>query len=253
MNTTSVAWDYSALARPYLKRPNYSPAGLDAMLAITKTKTNAAVCDIGSGIGHLTLPLAQRHFIITAVEPNDEMRKLGAERTRDISNISWHKATGEATGLAPDSFALVTFGSSFNVTNRELALRETNRILCKGGWFSCLWNHRDLNDPLQREVESLIKKVIPDYDYGTRREDQTSLIEQSGLFFAPFQIEAPVVHRVSVSDWVEAWRSHATLQRQSGAKFNEIVASIENLLVGRGENEIIVPYKTRMWVAQTLK
>jgi ubiquinone/menaquinone biosynthesis C-methylase UbiE len=185
MESASVTWNYSALARPYLKRPNYSDAGLDAMLAITKITSNSAVCDIGAGVGHLTIPLARRHLILTAVEPNDEMRQLGAERTRDATNISWQKGTGEVTGLPSSAFALVTFGSSFNVTNRELALTETDRILCKGGWFSCMWNHRDLRDSLQQEVETLIKKFIPDYDYGTRREDQTPIIEQSGLFFAP--------------------------------------------------------------------
>jgi ubiquinone/menaquinone biosynthesis C-methylase UbiE len=253
MDTVSVTWDYSALARPYLKRPNYSEAGLDAMLAITKIKEKSAVCDVGAGIGHLTIPLSQRHLAITAVEPNDEMRKLGAERTRGATNILWQKGTGEATGLPANAFAMVTFGSSFNVTNRELALKETDRILCKGGWFSCMWNHRDLSDPLQREVEALIKDFIRDYDYGTRREDQTPIIVQSGLFTAPYQIEAPVLHRVSVSDWVEAWRSHATLDRQSGGKLNEIVESIENLIIRRGQKEITVPYKTRIWVAQTRK
>ena len=253
MDATSVTWDYSTLARPYLKRPNYSEAGLDAMLAIAKVKSSSAVCDIGAGIGHLTIPLSQRNLGVIAVEPNDEMRKLGVERTRNTTNISWQKGTGEATGLSPDAFALVTFGSSFNVMNRELALNETNRILCKGGWFSCMWNHRDLSDPLQREVEALIKSFISNYDYGTRREDQTPIIEKSGLFFRPYQIEAPVIHRISIADWVEAWRSHATLERQSGGKLNEIVDSIERLLVGRGDSEITVPYKTRIWVAQTRK
>jgi ubiquinone/menaquinone biosynthesis C-methylase UbiE len=253
MDVASVTWDYSALARPYLKRPNYSEAGLDAMLAIAKVTNNSAVCDVGAGIGHLTIPLSQRHLTVTAIEPNDEMRKLGAERTRNTTNISWQKGTGEATGLSPNAFALVTFGSSFNVTNREFALNETNRILCKGGWFSCMWNHRELSDPLQREIEALIRGFIPDYDYGTRREDQTPLIEKSALFFRPYQIDAPVNHRISITDWVEAWRSHATLERQSGGKLNEIVDSIERLLIGHGGSEITVPYKTRIWVAQTRK
>jgi ubiquinone/menaquinone biosynthesis C-methylase UbiE len=253
MESASVTWNYSALARPYLKRPNYSEAGLDAMLAITKIPSNSAVCDIGAGVGHLTIPLERRNLILTAIEPNDEMRQLGAERTRDVTNISWQKGTGEVTGSPSNTFSLVTFGSSFNVTNRELALEETNRILCKGGWFSCMWNHRDLRDPLQQEVEALIKGFIPGYDYGTRREDQTPIIEQSGLFLAPYQIEAPVLHRISVNDWIEAWRSHATLERQSGDKFSEIIDSIENLVRGGGKKEIAVPYKTRMWLAQIRK
>jgi ubiquinone/menaquinone biosynthesis C-methylase UbiE len=252
-NMASVTWDYSALAHPYIKRPNYSEAGLDAMLAIIKLSQHSSVCDVGAGVGHLTIPIAMRHFTVTAIEPNDEMRRLGEERTCHVANISWQKGTGEATGQSPDTFALVTFGSSFNVTERKLALTETNRILGKGGWFSCMWNHRDLSDPLQHEVEQLIRKFIPDYDYGSRREDQTPIIEESGLFFRPYRIEAPVTHRIAVSDWIEAWRSHATLKRQAGGKMNYIISSIEDLLIRHGDSNLTVPYMTRIWVAQTRK
>jgi ubiquinone/menaquinone biosynthesis C-methylase UbiE len=246
----SVSWNYSTLARPYLKRPNYSEGGIDAMLAITKTPPGALVCDVGAGIGHLTIPLSQRHLTVIAVEPNDEMRRLGMERTRDNATISWRKGTGEATGFTSGTFELVAFGSSFNVTDRELALKETNRILRPSGWFACMWNHRDLDDPLQRDVESLIKSKIPDYDYGTRRTDQTQIIIDSNLFKRPFHIEAPVCHKISVSDWIEAWRSHATLDRQSNGRLDEIVKAIEDLVVKRGEDELVIPYTTRIWGAQ---
>ena len=245
-----VTWNYSKLARSYLKRPEYSEGGLDAMLAISKPQAGGTICDIGAGIGHLTIPLARRGFTVTAVEPNDEMRALGQERTREISAITWRKGTGEDNGAESGAFDFISFGSSFNVTNRDLALRETHRVLRSGGWFACMWNHRNLDDPLQKEVEGIIKSFIPDYDYGTRREDQTQVILNSGLFETPYRIEAPVVHRVGVGDWVEAWRSHATLDRQSNGRLHEIVDAIAAHLANLGPQEITVPYTTRIWVAR---
>jgi len=249
----TVTWNYSALARPYLKRPDYSEGGLDAMLAIAKTPAGATLCDIGAGLGHLTVPLARRGFTLTAVEPNDEMRALGVERTREMSNVSWCKGTGEATGCDSDAFDFVSFGSSFNVTDRAQALKETHRLLRSGGWFACMWNHRDLDDPIQVDVENIIRSFIPNYDYGTRREDQTRVIVESGLFDTPFRIEAPVLHTVEVADWVEAWRSHATLDRQSNGRLNEIVDAIQAYFDKRGDREIVVPYTTRIWVARAKK
>lgn len=41
------------------------------------------------------------------------------------------------------------------------------------------WNHRDLNDPLQSEIENILRKHILDYGYGTRREEQTGVIDAS--------------------------------------------------------------------------
>ena len=108
--------------------------------------------------------LANQEFIVTAVEPNDSMRELGKSRTKSLKKINWKEGTGEVTGLENDSFDLVTFGSSFNVCDRQEALRETHRILRPGGWFACFWNHRDLNNPIQKEIEVLIGDKIPGSD-----------------------------------------------------------------------------------------
>lgn len=248
-----VTWDYSELAKPYLKRPAYSPPGLDAMLTIMSARPGVEICDVGAGIGHLSIPLAERGYRVVAVEPNDAMRGIGADRTKDIANLSWRAGTGQETGFADNSFDVVTFGSSFNVMDRATALTETSRILKPGGWFACMWNHRDLDDPLQTEVEDLIRSSIANYDYGTRREDQTSIIVASGLFEKPYRIEAPILHRVSSEDWIEAWKSHATLQRQAGDDHLSIVSGIERLLEAKGLSEIEIPYTTRIWIARSVE
>ena len=69
-----------------------------------------------------------------------------------------------------------------------------------------MWNHRDLNDPIQAEIESLIKEVVPEYGYGVRREDQTAIIKASGLFHNVKQFSGSVEHTQNVSECVEAWR-----------------------------------------------
>ena len=147
-------------------------------------------------------------------------------------------------------YALVTFGSSFNVCDRAAALRETVRILAPGGWFACLWNHRDLDDPLQAEVEALIRSRVPDYALGSRREDQTRVIDASGLFGPVEAVEGRIVHTVPAQDWVEAWRSHATLARQAGDGHPAVVVAIENLLKAHGLDSVPVPYTTRAWIAR---
>ena len=132
------------------------------------------------------------------------------------------------------------------------ALKETYRILEPGGWFACLWNHRDLDDPIQKEIENIIKLHIEGYGYGTRREDQTIIIKQSQFFGEVHKIEGRVLHRQALKDCVEAWRSHATLARQAGEKFDAIVDEIALLLISKQVNEITIPYTTRVWVAQLI-
>lgn len=243
-------WDYTTLADAYLKRPDYADAAIDALLAISRQEQGGRVCDVGAGVAHLTLMLATRDLRVTAVEPNDAMRANGIKRTAHLDNVSWFEGTGEMTGQPAQAFDLVTFGSSFNVCEPQTALRETARILRPRGWFACLWNHRQLEDPIQARIEAIIKAHLPGYGYGSRREDQAPILKVSGLFGPVLHLDAEVVHSQEVDECVEAWRSHATLERQAGPAFARIVADIEGYLRDLGCATIDVPYSTNVWLAQ---
>lgn len=242
-------WDYTALADAYLKRPDYSDAAVDAMVRISRAPESGLVCDVGAGVAHLTLKLAARGFRVVAVEPNDAMRENGMMRTRGWANVTWTEGVGEATRQAAESFDLVTFGSSFNVCDRSAALIESARILKPRGWFACMWNHRNLDDPIQSRIEATIREHIPTYGYGTRRQDQTAVINASGRFGPVVRVAGDVKHMQSLEDCVEAWRSHATLQRQAGEKFASVIAEIRRYLESLGVAAIEVPYSTHVWMA----
>ena len=113
-----------------------------------------------------------------------------------------------------------------------------------------MWNHRDLNDPLQKEIEDILKAEIENYSYGTRREDQTDVINQSGLFNEVVYIEGTVIHEVLAEDFIEGWKSHGTVHRQSKDKFDLINAKIRDVVEAKGQEYIKIPYTTRIWMAQ---
>lgn len=242
-------WDYTLLADAYLKRPDYAPAAIDAMLRVANLNQGKA-CDVGAGVAHLTLMLAERGLDVNAVEPNDAMRANGSKRTATLKNVQWFEGTGEQTGQPDHAFDIVTFGSSFNVCDRPLALKETARLLKPQGWFACMWNHRGLDDEIQARIESIISANVPGYGYGTRREDQTAVINASGLFKDVVRVSADVAHEQSIEECIEAWRSHATLARQAGDRFLQVVDEIAAYLKGLGRNSIDIPYSTNIWMAQ---
>ena len=60
------------------------------------------------------------------------------------------------------------------------------------------------------------------------------------------------MHKQTIAECVEAWRSHATLERQAGETFDQIIDQIESYLVSLGTESIQIPYSTNIWVAQLI-
>lgn len=248
---TKTKWDYTELAESYTKRPGYAPDSIEKMLEIAGLRgQGVSVCDVGAGTGILTCVFAGKGMRVVAIEPNAEMRRYGLAATLSFPNVVWCEGTGERTGQASAAFDFVSFGSSFNVVDPSTALRESIRILKPDGWFACLWNHRDLADPLQSSLERVIHSHLENYDYGARRMDQTAVIESSGLFEAVRKIEGKISHAQTIADCLEAWRSHATLRRQAGNKFEIILREISKILSVEKKTTIQIPYLTRIWLAR---
>jgi ubiquinone/menaquinone biosynthesis C-methylase UbiE len=245
-----VSWDYTEHATHYDKRADYSSDAIKNLLKAIGCTPASPAADIGAGTGKLTKELLKHGLTVRSVEPNDAMRTIGIQNTKDTL-AEWSVGTGEATGLPTSSVYAAFFGSSFNVVNQSLALAEISRILVPKGWFACMWNHRNLDDPIQKRIETIIKSSIPTYSYGSRREDPTNIINTSGYFSATKSIEGSFVWKMAKSDVVVAWKSHATLKRQAGSDslFNSIIQQIANYL-GQLPEVIDVPYTTRIFYAQ---
>jgi ubiquinone/menaquinone biosynthesis C-methylase UbiE len=251
----SSEWDYTSQAKFYDRRPNYAPKAIERICKHVGASThgNYAVADIGAGTGNLTLLLANKAAKVIAIEPNDAMREIGRGKTKAMPNVEWRVGSGEKTGLPSGAVDLAAFGSSFNTTDRDASLRESHRILKPEGFFTCMWNNRDLQDGPQKRVEEIIREFVPDYSHGTRREQQADVIIASRLFNNLYYLEEPQAVKMSVENFVDGWRSVKNkywdpATPEGKELLSKIIARIESEFADTPELQIT--YVTRAWTAK---
>ncbi len=246
-------WDYSLQAPYYEYRPNYEPSAVDQMLRIAgfNGQISFQIADVGAGTGNFTLMLESSGAKVIAIEPNESMRRIGEQRVHG-DWVDWKVATGEKTELSKKSIDLFVMGSSFNTTRRQNTLNEVNRVLKPGGWFSCLWNHRELeSDPIQAQSEKIIREFYPKYTHGSRREDQTPLLQKQPFFDRHEYFEKKQWVRQDREKYLLAWRSvrnqHWDLRlSEEKSRFNEMCKRMRSEL----PKELNLTYITRVWMSR---
>lgn len=249
--------DFTQLAKNYIFRPSYSETVLKAILAFIKSDTQDFIfSDVGAGTGKLTELLLSMGLQGHAVEPNDAMRKEGSRICKGV--ITWHKGSGEETGLPDASVNWVTMASSFHWTDPKKSLREFHRILKPGGFLTVMWNPRDLEkDNLQREIQTMIEKMVPSLkrvSSGGKQytEDLENTLTKENYFADVIFMEA--LHKVirTKDEYLGVWRSVNDIQAQAGEeKFEQIMANITKIIPK--QDQIISYNRTRAWTAKVIK
>ncbi len=243
----ALDWDYTRLASTYDLRADYHAGLVEQTLQRLGLPPGAWALEVGAGTGKLTGLLCGHGLQVLASEPNTSMRTVALAKPA-LRRAQWLACRGEALPLAAGAVRLVAYGSSFNVLPAQQALDECARVLAPGGYWLALWNHRDLDDPLQREVEALIRHHLPGYDYGQRRVSPQDSVMGHGAFSHIDAAEQQFVVEVDADDWMMAWKSHATLQRQAGTRLPYILQDIRSLVAT--SSALRIPYFTRLWTAQ---
>lgn len=248
--------DFTRLAQTYDCRAGYSHTVLEFCLSFSRDKRETLiVADIGAGTGKLTQDLNFLGFRGYAIEPNEAMFEKGSGLQL---NFRWSKGTAENTHLEDNSVDIVTMGSAFHWTDQQKALIEFHRILKPGGRFIAIWNPRDLNAcPLQKEIDQWIQQQIPNFTRVSSGSSsfmhglEKTLVKDSYFSDVVF-VEGGHFEKMSQERYLGAWKSVNDIRSQAGEEiFQKIIAHIEKKTDGM--NEIIVPYKTRAWIAKPMK
>lgn len=248
--------DFTGLAEKYSKyRPDYSESVLRAMLGLHDKPVTELVCaDVGAGTGIWSRMLQDTGVkSITAVEPNEDMRRMGLEFLTGAST-QWLDGSAENTGLDDSSCDLVTMASSFHWANFDNAIAEFHRVLKPGGRFCALWNPRLITDnPMLVEIESFLTNLNPDIKRVSSgksgiTENLREMLEGTSEFDDVVYLEGKHIIKMTPDRYIGAWESVNDLAVQLGQEKFQIFMDHVKEVVAKVDY-IEATYLTRAWSA----
>ena len=188
-------WVFNRMASFYPARPAYPAELLDA-LAELAGPPGSLIGDLGAGVGHLALPLAERGYEVTAIEPAqamlDQLRAAATERGLVLRALH---AAAEALPLEPASLDLVVIADALHFLDTELTAQQIARVLVPGGALAlvtCGFGQT----PFMRAVVRLMEEAAP----RRPRALTQSIVHLSALSGVPlsdeqrFHDETPIDH-----------------------------------------------------------
>ena len=257
MTQTLKAGDFTGLAEDYSQhRPDYCPSVLKALLGLlAKPAAEVDFVDVGAGTGIWTRMVnAAAVHSVTAVEPNDDMRRNGIADSRN-TDIRWRAGSAETTGLTDACADWLSMASGFHWADFDTATGEFHRVLRLGGRFTALWNPRLIEaNPLLVEIEAHLETLranIKRVSSGRSgiTETLTEQLWASPYFEDVVYLEGRHVIEMTPERYLGAWRSVNDLRVQLGPeKFEAFLAFVEQRIAGL--QVIEATYLTRAWSAR---
>ena len=152
-------WVFNRMADVYDARPAYPLELIDALAELATS--GRRVGDLGAGIGHVALPLAERGFEVIAIEPAQAMLdRLGAEARRRRLKVRTIHAAAEALPLDDASLDLVVVADALHFLDAELMAKEIARVLAPKGALAVVTCELS-KTPFMNGLVEIIEGAVP--------------------------------------------------------------------------------------------
>jgi SAM-dependent methyltransferase len=227
MNRASAdrALSFGTVSEDYDRfRPGPPSEVLDWLLP---TKACAAV-DVGAGTGALTRLLVRRVQQITAVEPDQRMRRVLAER---VPEAIVREGAGEAIPVDDGTQDAVLASSSWHWVDPRRAVAEAARVLRPAGILGVVWTCLDLDVDWVDDLDNALRPGCPQT---TSRRESRHLEIPDGSVDSFCAVEGPhrvrFVHRFTRDTLVGLASTYSALIIQPPAQRAALLSEVRSTL-----------------------
>jgi SAM-dependent methyltransferase len=141
---TAMMESYNLFAQSSAGRRRADPRIVSRLLDFLPRPNGEYIADIGAGAGHYANALADRGFLVRAVEPSSIMRYQAQEHT----NVNWFVGNAERIPFARASVrAAVSIQSVHRYRDAQASFREMDRIAGSGPLVIFTFDYRLMRRP----------------------------------------------------------------------------------------------------------
>lgn len=236
-------------------RPGYAPSVLDVCFGLSPISLSEARCaDVGAGPGIWARKMALRGVRVDAVESDPALRTEGEKLTLGLPVI-WHPGSPLATGLASQTFDLVSMDFSYHWPDFDKTVAELDRIALPGGLVTVLWNARHYEDnPLLTDILNYLYKLVPDLQglssgRASLRQDLAERLRAWPGFEDELYVEGRHTEYQTPEQYLGLWESVSPVRAAAGeVAFSAFLGYIRD--VTQGIERIEATYSSRAWIAR---
>ncbi len=240
-----AAAGFGAAADVYERaRPTYPDEAVAWIVERTGLGPGRTVVDLGAGTGKLSRLLVRTGARVIAVEPLAEMRRVLEAVVPGVESVD---GTAEELPLPAGAADVITCAQAFHWFDLRRSLPELHRVLVPGGVLVLVWNRRDLDDPLQADLEALLRPLRDGLTAQQKGEWRPPL-EASPLFGELEERLFKHEHLVSAEDVCGRVASTSFVAALDPAARDDLLARVRMLVDGR-EELFPFEYVTQVFVA----
>ncbi len=144
-------------------RPNYADSFINYLYNELGFSSESFIADIGCGTGKFAKQILDKGSFVYGVEPNDDMRFIAERELNIYKKFEAIKGDASHTTLSDKSVDFVTAAQAFHWFNVNEFAEECKRILKPQGKVILIWNTRDNEDAINKEVFKLNKEFCSEF------------------------------------------------------------------------------------------
>jgi SAM-dependent methyltransferase len=122
-------------------RPGYPAQLFDDLANLAGLRPRARVLEIGCGTGQATLPLADRHYQITAIELGPNLAAVARRKLASFQNVAVTVAAFESWPVPPEPFDAVVSATAFHWLDPSVRVIKAAEALRPGGVLATIATH----------------------------------------------------------------------------------------------------------------